>query len=178
MSNPQTVTDRSKVSGETDVDRNERIDARDPSPLDPVVGGPDGSARAVDSSGEEPARDPSRARVQRTPLRPAGSLREVHREVTLGLVTGVGCFALGLKVVHWTFVRWMTAGGSSTVMAASVLLPVAMPIVVGSILGERGRKAFGYAMITGVALGSLLGASYLFARFRTPAAAGPLALPG
>ncbi len=122
---------------------------------------------------------PVRPRVQRTPMRPAGSVENVQRDVLLGGLVGVLCFSAGLMVVHWTFVRWLTGGGSSTAMAASVLLPVAGPIVIGSILGERGRKAFGYAMIAGVALGSVLGATYFFVRTQRPAGtlSGPLALP-
>jgi hypothetical protein len=114
-------------------------------------------------------------------MRPAGTIRDTNREIAIGLLSGLLCFSGGLAVVRWAFLRWMANGGSSTVLALSVLVPVALPIVAGSILGERGRKALGYAMISGVALGSMIGGMYFILRMQTPAALqpgpGPIALP-
>lgn len=129
---------------------------------------------ARDARGEASTDRPSKKSVTRTPIRPAGHIRETRREIVLGLLTGVLLFGGGVYAVYWSAMRWLTRGGSSTVMAMSVLLPVTVPIVVGSIMGERGRKAFGYAIISGVMLACLVVAMWVGIRFNQQ----PLPMPG
>jgi hypothetical protein len=105
---------------------------------------------------DAPAPAPPKQAVSRTPLRPAGSIREAPREVLKGLILGLLLFGAGARVVQWAFVRWLTRGGSSTVLAVTVLLPVALPLIVGASIGERGRKPLGYAMIAGVIIGLMI----------------------
>lgn len=141
-----------------------------------------GEARAKDSESRDDA-DAGAAdkkAVSRTPLRAAGSVRDTNREVAMGLLVGVAVFALGAYTVYWSSLRWMLRGGSSTLMAVSFLLPVTVPILIGSILGERGRKAFGYSMIGGVMLGTVIAGMYVTTRLREttmplspPPAVGP-----
>ncbi len=126
---------------------------------------------------EQPVAVPEKdANVTRTPLRPAGSIRETPREIAVGFALGLALFAGGARVVWWAFVRWLVHGGSSTVLAFTVLLPVALPLVVGSIMGERGRKPLGYAMIVGVVIGLMCVSMYGLARFQGAGAA--VARPG
>ncbi|MBL8678696.1 MAG: hypothetical protein JNK05_06005 [Myxococcales bacterium] len=142
-----------------------------------------GEARAKDSEARDEADEGAavadKQEVSRTPLRAAGSVREVNREVALGLLVGVAVFALGAYAVYWSSMRWMLRGGSSTLMAVSFLLPVTVPILIGSVLGERGRKAFGYSMIGGVMIGTVIAGMYVATRFsetatmRPPPALGP-----
>lgn len=113
---------------------------------------------------EEKIEAPERMAVTRTPVRPAGDVRETPSEAIKGLVLGAVMFVFGLWFVRWSFVRWLMHGGSSTVLGASVLLPVTIPLVVGSIIAERGRKAMGYMLIGGVMVGTLAVSMYLFAR--------------
>lgn len=120
-------------------------------------------AASDDASGDSAAA-PDKVAVKRTPVRAAGSVQDTNREVALGLLTGLLVFSLGAYAVYWSIMRWMLRGGSATLMAVSLLLPVSVPIIIGSILGERGRKAFGYAMIGGVMVGTLISAMYLSTR--------------
>ena len=113
---------------------------------------------------DEKVEAPERKPVTRTPVRPAGDVRETPSEAIKGLLLGAAMFVFGLWFVRWSFVRWLMHGGSSTVLGASVLLPVTVPLVVGSVLAERGRKAMGYMLIGGVMVGTLAISMYLFAK--------------
>lgn len=121
--------------------------------------------RPADDEDEKPVAPEKLHGVTRTPLRPAGEIRETPREVALGLLAGLLMFGVGARVVVWAFVRWLTKGGSSTVLAASVLLPVALPLLVGAIVGERGRKPLGYSMVVGVILGLTVAGGWALTKF-------------
>jgi hypothetical protein len=123
------------------------------------------SSQSAGDEDRKPVAPPKLDGVTRTPLRPAGSIRETPREVAIGLLAGVVMFGVGAKIVYWAFIRWLTRGGSSTVLAVSVLLPVALPLTVGAIVGERGRKPLGYSMIVGVILALIATGAWVFTKF-------------
>jgi hypothetical protein len=134
---------------------------------------PSASQSASDED-DKPVAPPKLEGVTRTPLRPAGEIRETPREVAIGLLAGLVMFGGGARIVYWAFVRWLTRGGSSTVLAASVLLPVALPLMVGAIVGERGRKPLGYSMVVGVMIGLTATSVWAFTKFaQSNSGAGP-----
>lgn len=133
------------------------------------------AAQSASDEDEKPVAPPKLEGVTRTPLRPAGEIRETPREVAIGLLAGLVMFGGGARIVYWAFVRWLTRGGSSTVLAASVLLPVALPLMVGAIVGERGRKPLGYSMVVGVMIGLTATGAWAFTKF---AASNSSSAPG
>ena len=156
---PSAASDASEIRQEK-----ERANALE-APSDEAVSGDRTEATREDAEPTEVVAAEKKA-VSRTPLRAAGSIRDTNREVAMGIAAGGALFGIGAYVVYWSSLRWLVAGGSSTMMAVSFLLPVTVPILIGSILGERGRKSLGYSMIGGVMLGTVIAGMYLTTRFR------------
>lgn len=107
--------------------------------------------------------------VQRTAMRPAGSVEDVRRSIMLGSSLGLLSVYLGIRCIQWALVRFLT-GGSSTVLALTVLLPFAAPMLISSVLINRGKKTIGMAMGAGVLFGILMAGVYFFLLHHEPAA--------
>jgi hypothetical protein len=114
--------------------------------------------------------------VQRTAMRPAGSIEDARKSVSLGALTGLLAVYVGIRCIQWALIRFLT-GGSSTLLAATILLPFAAPMLVSSVLINRGRKSFGLAMGGGVIVGVLLAGAYFFLLHHEPAAMQQLTTP-
>ncbi|MDP3274130.1 MAG: hypothetical protein Q8Q09_02975 [Deltaproteobacteria bacterium] len=134
---------------------------------------PHNTSEASQASSEPTREGSARPTVQRSPLRPAGDVQDTRREMALGLLAGSLTVYVGYRIVRFALLSFLS-GGSSTLLALSVLTPISVPLLAGSIAAERGRKAFGYTMIAAVALAALVGSMYFWATYRhVPAALQP-----
>ncbi len=132
-------------------------------------------AEDVPESTEDLAEDPASAKVddkpavKRTAMRPAGSIENVRTSIILGTSIGLLSVYVGIRCIQWALVRFLT-GGSSTVLALTIMLPFTAPMLVSSLLINRGKKALGLSIGGGVLVAVLIAAAYFFLLHHEPAA--------